>query len=137
MSKENVNLSTLLLESRILFIGSEINPEMANAIVSALLYLDSVSHEPIRLYINSGGGAVCAGYAIIDTMRMIESPVETVCVGMAASMAAVILACGEPGCRQGWSSRLSLQALRPSSMARREQERRRRFISWPRPAEVM
>lgn len=55
MSKENVNLSTLLLESRILFIGSEINPEMANAIVSALLYLDSVSHEPIKLYINSGG----------------------------------------------------------------------------------
>ena len=137
MSKENVNLSTLLLESRILFIGSEINPEMANAIVSALLYLDSVSHEPIKLYINSGGGAVCAGYAIIDTMRMIESPVETVCVGMAASMAAVILACGEPCCRQGWSSRLSLQALRPSSMARREQERRGRFISWPKPAEGM
>ena len=99
MSKENVNLSTLLLESRILFIGIEINPEMANAIVSALLYLDSVSHEPIKLYINSGGGAVCAGYAIIDTMRMIESPVETVCVGMAASMAAVLLVAGEKGKR--------------------------------------
>ncbi|MGM9739845.1 MAG: ATP-dependent Clp protease proteolytic subunit [Candidatus Cryptobacteroides sp.] len=99
MSTENVNLSTLLLESRILFIGSEINPEMANTIVSALLYLDSVSHDPVKLYINSGGGAVCAGYAIIDTMDMIESPVETVCVGMAASMAAVILASGEPGCR--------------------------------------
>ena len=99
MSKENVNLSTLLLESRIVFIGSEINPEMANAIVSALLYLDSVSQDPIKVYINSPGGAVCAGYAIIDTMRMIESPVETVCVGMAASMAAVILASGETGCR--------------------------------------
>ena len=99
MAKENVNLGTLLLESRILFIGSEVNPEMANTIVSALLYLDSISHDPIKLYINSPGGAVCAGYAIIDTMRMIESPVETVCVGMAASMAAVILASGEAGSR--------------------------------------
>ena len=99
MAKENVNLGTLLLESRILFIGSEVNPEMANTIVSALLYLDSISHEPIKLYINSPGGAVSAGYAIIDTMCMIESPVETVCVGMAASMAAVILASGEAGSR--------------------------------------
>ena len=99
MAKENANLGTLLLESRILFIGSELNPEMANTIVSALLYLDSISHDPIKLYINSPGGAVSAGYAIIDTMRMIESPVETVCVGMAASMAAVILASGEAGSR--------------------------------------
>ena len=99
MAKENVNLGTLLLESRILFIGSEVNPEMANTIVSALLYLDSISHDPIKLYINSPGGAVSAGYAIIDTMHMIESPVETVCVGMAASMAAVILASGEAGSR--------------------------------------
>ena len=58
--KENVNLGTLLLESRILFIGSEVNPEMANTIVSALLYLDSISHDPIKLYINSpGGGSKC------------------------------------------------------------------------------
>ena len=62
MAKENVNvnLGTLLLESRILFIGSEVNPEMANTIVSALLYLDSISHDPIKLYINSPGGAVIA-----------------------------------------------------------------------------
>ena len=60
MAKENANLGTLLLESRILFIGSEVNPEMANTIVSALLYLDSISHEPIKLYINSPGGAVSA-----------------------------------------------------------------------------
>lgn len=99
MAKENVNLGSLLLESRILFIGSEVNPEMANTIVSALLYLDSISHDPIKLYINSPGGAVSAGYTIIDTMRMIESSVETVCVGMAASMAAVILASGEAGSR--------------------------------------
>lgn len=99
MAIENVNLSTLLLESRIVFIGTEVNPEMANTVVSALLYLDSVSHDPIKLYINSPGGSVSAGYAIIDTMRMIGSPVATVCVGVAASMAAVILASGEPGCR--------------------------------------
>ena len=101
MAKENVNvnLGTLLLESRILFIGSEVNPEMANTIVSALLYLDSISHDSIKLYINSPGGAVSAGSAIIDTMHMIESPVETVCVGMAASMAAFLLSCGSRGKR--------------------------------------
>lgn len=99
MSKENVNIGTLLLDSRIVFIGSEINSEMANAIVSALLYLDSLGHEPIKLYINSPGGSVNAGYAIIDTMNMIDSPVETVCIGMAASMAAVILASGQSGSR--------------------------------------
>ena len=95
MVQENVSLSTLLLQSRIVFIGDTITPELSNTVVSALLYLDSENHEPIKLYINSPGGVVSAGFAIIDTMRMIASPVETVCVGMAASMAAVILACGE------------------------------------------
>ena len=99
MVQENVSLSTLLLQSRIVFIGDTITPELSNTVVSALLYLDSENHEPIKLYINSPGGVVSAGFAIIDTMRMIASPVETVCVGMAASMAAVILACGEPGRR--------------------------------------
>ena len=99
MVQENVSLSTLLLQSRIVFIGDTITPELSNTVVSALLYLDSEKHEPIKLYINSPGGVVSAGFAIIDTMRMIASPVETVCVGMAASMAAVILACGEPGRR--------------------------------------
>ena len=99
MVQENVSLSTLLLQSRIVFIGDTITPELSNTVVSALLYLDSQSHEPIKLYINSPGGIVSAGFAIIDTMRTIESPVETVCVGMAASMAAVILACGEKGKR--------------------------------------
>lgn len=99
MVQENASLGTLLLQSRIVFIGDTITPELSNTVVSALLYLDSENHEPIKLYINSPGGVVCAGFAIIDTMRMIASPVETVCVGMAASMAAVILACGEPGRR--------------------------------------
>lgn len=99
MVQENASLGTLLLQSRIVFIGDTITPELSNTVVSALLYLDSENHEPIKLYINSLGGVVSAGFAIIDTMRMIASPVETVCVGMAASMAAVILACGEPGRR--------------------------------------
>ena len=99
MVQENASLGTLLLQSRIVFIGDTITPELSNTVVSALLYLDSQSHEPIKLYINAPGGVVCAGFAIIDTMRMIASPVETVCVGMAASMDAVILACGEPGRR--------------------------------------
>lgn len=99
MVQENASLGTLLLQSRIVFIGDTITPELSNTVVSALLYLDSENHEPIKLYINSPGGVVSAGFAIIDTMRMIASPVETVCVGMAASMAAVILACGEPGRR--------------------------------------
>lgn len=95
MVQENVSLGTLLLQSRIVFIGDTITPELSNTVVSALLYLDSQSHEPIKLYINSPGGIVSAGFAIIDTMRTIESPVETVRVGMAA----VILACGEKGKR--------------------------------------
>ena len=99
MVQENASLGTLLLQSRIVFIGDTITPELSNTVVSALLYLDSENHEPIKLYMNSPGGVVSAGFAIIDTMRMIASPVETVCVGMAASMAAVILACGEPGRR--------------------------------------
>ena len=99
MVQENASLGTLLLQRRIVFIGDTITPELSNTVVSALLYLDSENHEPIKLYINSPGGVVSAGFAIIDTMRMIASPVETVCVGMAASMAAVILACGEPGRR--------------------------------------
>lgn len=99
MVQENVSLETLLLQSRIVFIGGTINASLSNSVVSALLYLDSQSHEPIKLYINSPGGMVSAGFAIIDTMQAIGSPVETVCVGLAASMAAVILACGEPGKR--------------------------------------
>ena len=99
MVQDNASLGTLLLQSRIVFIGDTITPELSNTVVSALLYLDSENHEPIKLYINSPGGVVSAGFAIIDTMRMIASPVETVCVGMAASMAAVILACREPGRR--------------------------------------
>ncbi len=127
-----------LMMDRIIFLGTQVDDYTANVIQAQLLYLDSCDPgKDVSIYINSPGGSVYAGLGIYDTMQYIQSDVSTICTGMAASMAAVILACGEPGCRQGWSSRLSLQALRPSSMARREQERRRRFISWPKPAEGM
>lgn len=88
-----------LLKDRIIFIGGEINDELANAIISELLFLDSQSNEEISMYINSPGGSITSGMAIYDTMNYIKSPVSTICVGMAASMASVLLASGEKGKR--------------------------------------
>ena len=84
-----------LLKDRIVFVTDEIETNMANLIVSQLLYLDSENNEPIMLYINSPGGMVTAGMAIVDTMHMISSPVYTVCMGMCASMGAYILSQGD------------------------------------------
>ena len=81
--------------SRNVFLVGEINSEMSAAIISQLLYLDSLNHDPINLYINSPGGEVASGMAIYDTMHAIESSVNTICMGMAASMGAVILSGGE------------------------------------------
>ena len=88
-----------LLKDRIIFLGGEVNDDSANLIISQLLFLDSEGTDEIFIYINSGGGSITDGLAIIDTMQMIKAPVHTVCVGQAASMAAVILACGEKGMR--------------------------------------
>lgn len=88
-----------LLNDRIIMLVGEINDQSASTIVAMLLYLESISHDKISLYINSGGGSVTAGLQIIDTMNFISSPVETICIGAAMSMAAVILACGEQGKR--------------------------------------
>ncbi|WP_368262843.1 ATP-dependent Clp protease proteolytic subunit [Clostridium disporicum] len=84
-----------LLKDRIIFITGEIETHMANLIVAQLLFLDSESHEPITLYINSPGGQVTAGLAIVDTMKILNSPVHTICMGMCASMGAFILSQGE------------------------------------------
>ncbi|AKF92273.1 ATP-dependent Clp endopeptidase proteolytic subunit ClpP [Brevibacillus laterosporus] len=89
-----------LLKDRIIFLGSEIDDEIANAVVAQLLFLES--EEPgkdISLYINSPGGSVTAGMAIYDTMQYIKSDVSTICIGMAASMGAVLLAAGAKGKR--------------------------------------
>ena len=89
-----------LLKDRIVFVGGEIDDDMANAIIAQLLFLQSQDPEKeVSMYINSPGGSVTAGLAILDTMRMVKCPVATYCVGQAASMGAILLASGEKGRR--------------------------------------
>ena len=89
-----------LLKDRIVFVGGEVEDDMANAIVAELLFLQAQDpKKDISMYINSPGGSVTAGLAILDTMKMISCPVATYCVGQAASMGAVLLAAGEKGKR--------------------------------------
>ena len=89
-----------LMMDRIIFLGTEINDYVANTIQAQLLYLDSIdSSKEISIYLNSPGGSVTAGLGIYDTMQFISSPVATICTGMAASMAAVLLVAGQEGKR--------------------------------------
>ncbi len=89
-----------LLKDRIIFLGGHIDDAMANTIIAELLFLESEdSKKEIQLYINSPGGEVYSGMAIYDTMKHIKAPVSTICVGLAASMAAFLLAGGEKGKR--------------------------------------
>ena len=89
-----------LLKDRIVFVSGEIGDEMANAIVAQLLFLQAEdATKEISMYINSPGGSVTAGLAILDTMRMVMCPVATYCVGQAASMGAILLSAGEKGKR--------------------------------------
>lgn len=88
-----------LLKDRIIIMSGEIDDINSNTIVAELLYLDSINHDDISLYINSPGGSVTAGMAIYDTMNYIKSDVSTICVGMAASMGAFLLSSGKKGKR--------------------------------------
>jgi ATP-dependent Clp protease, protease subunit len=88
-----------LLKDRIIFLGSPIEDGIANAIIAQLLFLDSQNNEEIKLYINSPGGVVTSALAIYDTMQHVKSDVQTICVGLAASGAAVLLAAGAKGKR--------------------------------------
>ena len=89
-----------LLKDRIIFLGEAIDNHTANIVIAQLLFLDAESSDKdIKFYINSPGGSVSAGLAIYDTMQYIKSPVSTICIGMAASMASVLLAAGAPGKR--------------------------------------
>ncbi len=89
-----------LLRERIIFLGDAIEDTMANLIIAQLLFLDAEDPErDISLYINSPGGVITSGLAIYDTMQYVRAPVSTICIGMAASMAAVLLAAGAPGKR--------------------------------------
>ena len=89
-----------LLKDRIVFVGGEIDDDTANAVVAQLLFLQAQDPEKeVSMYINSPGGSVTAGLAILDTMKMVKCPVATYCVGQAASMGAILLASGEKGRR--------------------------------------
>ncbi|TFD97201.1 ATP-dependent Clp endopeptidase proteolytic subunit ClpP [Dysgonomonas capnocytophagoides] len=91
-----------LMMDRIIFLGTQIDDYTANVIQAQLLYLDSAdSGKDISIYINSPGGSVYAGYGIYDTMQFIASDVSTICTGMAASMASVLLVAGQKGKRFG------------------------------------
>ena len=89
-----------LLSERIVYLGTEIDDGVANAVIAQLLHLEAEDPDkPISLYLNSPGGSVTAMLAVYDTMRFVRSPVGTTCIGQAASSAAVLLAAGAPGRR--------------------------------------
>jgi ATP-dependent Clp protease protease subunit len=94
------DIYSLLLKERIIFLGSSIYDQIANNIIAQLLFLDREDPErDISLYINSPGGVISSGLAIMDTMRLIRPDVSTICVGMTASMATVLLCAGAKGKR--------------------------------------
>ena len=98
--ERSYDIYSRLLNDRIIFLGEEINSVSANLVVAQLLHLESQDAEKdISLYINSPGGEVYSGLAILDTMNFIKPQVSTICVGMAASMAAVLLSAGAKGKR--------------------------------------
>jgi len=98
--ERSYDIFSRLLMDRIVFLGSAVDDNVANIIIAQLLFLDAEDPErDIFLYINSPGGSVYSGLAVYDTMRHLRAPVSTFCVGMAASMAAVLVAAGEKGKR--------------------------------------
>ncbi len=100
MGERAYDIYSRLLKDRIIFLGTGINDAVANAVIAQLLFLESQDTEKdIKLYINSPGGSVTAGLAIYDTMQYIKPDVSTICVGMAASMGAVLLSAGAKGKR--------------------------------------
>lgn len=88
-----------LLKDRIILLSGEIDDNLSNLIVAELLYLDSINHDDISIYINSPGGSITSGMAIYDTINYIKSEVSTICIGIAASMAAFLLSSGKKGKR--------------------------------------
>jgi len=90
-----IDLNQYFLDKRIIFIDNHIDDYMANNICKQLYYLDLKNNNPIKIYINSGGGSVTAGLAIYDTIKSMDSEIITIATGMAASMAAFLLSCGD------------------------------------------
>ncbi len=100
MSEKGYDIYSRLLKDRIVLIFSDINDDLACSVIGQLLYLESIDPKAeISVYINSYGGSVSAGFGIYDTMRKLKCPVSTICVGMAASMGAFLLAAGTKGKR--------------------------------------
>lgn len=98
--ERSYDIYSRLLKERIIFLGHEVNDITANLVVAQLLFLEAEDPDKdIQLYINSPGGSITAGMAIYDTMNYIKSDVSTICIGMAASMGAFLLAAGEKGKR--------------------------------------
>ena len=111
--ERSFDIYSRMLEDRIIFLTGEIDDDVADLIVAQLIYLEGKdSKKDISLYINSPGGSVSAGFAIYDTMNYIKCDVSTICIGMAASMGAFLLAAGAPGKRsaQGQASDIAIQA---------------------------
>jgi ATP-dependent Clp protease protease subunit len=98
--ERSYDIYSRLLKDRIVFVGTEIDDQVANAVIAQLLFLSAEDPEKdISLYVNSPGGSTSAGLAIYDTMNFIKPDVSTICVGMAASMGAILLTAGAPGKR--------------------------------------
>ena len=97
--ERSYDIYSRLLKDRIVFITGEIDDNLANNVIAELLYLDSINHDDISIYINSPGGSVSSGLAIYDTMQFVSSNISTICVGIAASMGAFLLSSGETGKR--------------------------------------
>ncbi|TSB44621.1 ATP-dependent Clp endopeptidase proteolytic subunit ClpP [Alkalicoccobacillus porphyridii] len=98
--ERSYDIYSRLLKDRVVFLGTEVNDSIANSIVAQLLFLTAEDPEKdISLYINSPGGSTSAGMAILDTMNFIKPDVQTICIGLAASMGAILLTAGEKGKR--------------------------------------
>ena len=98
--ERSYDIFSRLLKDRIIFLGEDVNPTSASLVIAQLLFLESEDPDKeISLYINSPGGSITDGMGIVDTMNYIKCPVTTICIGMAASMGAVLLASGEKGKR--------------------------------------
>ena len=99
MRVSEMNVFSRLIQDRILFLSGQVDSLSMDTMIAQMLYLNSVDNRDISLYVNSPGGDVLAGLSLIDTMNFIESDVSTICLGMAASMGAVLLSCGTKGKR--------------------------------------
>lgn len=95
-----IDVYSRLMMDRIIFLGGDVNGDRMDTIVAQMLFLDSLNHDPIHLFINSGGGECYSGLELVSVMRYIKSPVHTTILGIAASMAAVIASSGEKGHRK-------------------------------------